>query len=70
MRGDQVDVETDLAADANEGGPSADEDRRLEVMTELVNQGADDTALVFVDVRHWFAAPNPRPRTAWPSTHG
>jgi len=36
LRGDEIDVEANLAADTNEGRLAADENRRLEVVTEPV----------------------------------
>ena len=66
LRGDEVDIETDLAADANEGCPAADEDRRLEVVTQPVNESMDDPLRVGVEVRHWFAALSRHRRTVSP----
>ena len=37
LRGDEIDIGANLAANTNEGRPAADENRRLEVVTEPVN---------------------------------
>ncbi len=60
LGGDEVNVEADLSANANERRPPTDEDRRLEVVTEPVHERPDDSAIVLVEARHWRAAPSPR----------
>ena len=46
-------VTATLSADANERCPYADEDRRFEVVTEPVEECADDSIVVFAEARHW-----------------
>ncbi len=52
LRSDEVDVKTDLPTDTNERRPPADEDGRLEVVTEPVDESPDESVLVFVEARH------------------
>ena len=46
LRGDEVNIETDLAADAYECCPPADQDRGFKVVTEPVNERTDDSVVV------------------------
>lgn len=55
---DEVDSETKAVVDGHESGSPTDQDRRLEVVAQPVDESTNNTAFLLVEIRHWFAAPN------------